>query len=752
MKYKTREHSQLNQTFSRIAGALFLLLCCASAQLRAQDAALPLPEGRQESAYEFKFEAEGSIGATTWRVAGGELPPGLTLDVSGRLHGVPIKAQNDAYRFVVEVIDGASTPRRFAQTFALFIQPVPLRIKTPTALRIRQLGASAALAPIVAPQAIAQAAAMPSSAPLVGEVGNGAGSVSSAIAPVNNSAPTQPRLTHLAPPPAAVHVEQVELHFTANDQDLQKFSVKVTGPDGRQVTQVSNVPIPRSSTNAAHTIVNLQMGRNTIILTATGEGVADATLNWVITRQAAVVTEEIRLLTAPTEGDTRVCGANALPNAEIKIVRGDAEPTTTLQADDKGRFCRYPPADRQLNSGEDISFKQKASGANSFSAASPPFTVETIEQKDELRSGSAQGYLFGGLVLSQQAREFKQADPFFGFEAGYRIGMKRRKAIYQRTETDAQGNPISQSYKLRVGADGVPLDNEGYRLIPVRAATTGVFGQFICNGRPCQVYKVTKSCLNISETACHKEALVRETDEDGEPRKGTEKFSNGWGQFQFRFFGLFQSAPRAVSEQGVPRPTTFQPFIASRQSFDTGLRFWWEAPRFSRFFTLGGYGMWGGSTVMSKTELEGETALVEGREVGNPDKVCKFTETQNSGGTDTCRISVDNDVKQFKEVGLLMKVDLFNRKLFLESTLGYGHYEALKNLAPCSPDSAGCEKHGTQNRFVGRLRIIPGGLNQDYGGQRTFAPIFGIEVNGGYGPDQVKFYIGSIIRIRGLNF
>jgi hypothetical protein len=240
-------------------------------------------------------------------------------------------------------------------------------------------------------------------------------------------------------------------------------------------------------------------------------------------------------------------------------------------------------------------------------------------------------------------------------------------------------------------------------------------------------------------------------------RKGEEKFSNGWGQFQFRFFGLFQSAPRAVtagSTISVPAPVNFQPFIASRKSFDTGLRLWWEAPRFSSFFTLGGYGMWGASTVISKTELEGETALVEGRTVGKPEEPCKFTEgASNTSGSATCHISVDNDIKQFKEVGLMMKVDLFNRKLFLDSTLGYGHYEALKGLAPiCLPTDKGCEPHSTQHRFVGRLRIIPGGLNQDYGGQRTFAPFLGVEVNGGYGPDQVKFYIGSIIRLKGLNF
>jgi hypothetical protein len=84
--------------------------------------------------------------------------------------------------------------------------------------------------------------------------------------------------------------------------------------------------------------------------------------------------------------------------------------------------------------------------------------------------------------------------------------------------------------------------------------------------------------------------------------------------------------------------------------------------------------------------------------------------------------------------------------------LGYGHYEALKGLAPCLMSDPKCVKHDTQDRFIGRIRIVPDGLNQDYGKQRAFAPFFGVEVNGGYGPDQIKFYIGSIIRIKGLNF
>ena len=200
----------------------------------------------------------------------------------------------------------------------------------------------------------------------------------------------------------------------------------------------------------------------------------------------------------------------------------------------------------------------------------------------------------------------------------------------------------------------------------------------------------------------------------------------------------------------------FKPFISSRKSFDAGVRLWYEAPKFSRYHTIGVYGLWGASTALSKTELEGETALVQTRDDGNKNDngqaPCTVTAGSATVTSGDCAAKFDNDIKQFKEVGLWQKVDLFNKKLLLENMLGYGHYEALKGLAPCAVDDAKCVKHYTQNRFIGRLRISPDGLNQDYGGQRAFAPFLGVEVNAGYGPDQIKFYIGSIIRLRGLNF
>lgn len=96
---------------------------------------IALPEGKQNVEYEFRFESEGGEAPISWRLVDGELPPGLTLDASGRLHGLPSKARREAYKFVVEAADSAATPQRVTRPFLLLIQDAPLRIKNPNGSR-----------------------------------------------------------------------------------------------------------------------------------------------------------------------------------------------------------------------------------------------------------------------------------------------------------------------------------------------------------------------------------------------------------------------------------------------------------------------------------------------------------------------------------------------------------------------------------------------------------------------------------------
>jgi hypothetical protein len=732
--------------------------------------AAELPSGRQGVAYEFRFEAENSLSPTRWRVRGGELPPGLKLDATGLLRGTPLAAKPDAYSFVVEVTELTAAPRRFAQAFGLFIEPAPLRIKTPSALRIRSPRPDG---PMIASLAVPVG---PAARPTL--AGRGLASVPLAEAEGADEAETpavseKPNAASVAAPveivsPAeddVVHVNQVELRLRFNDEAVQKFSVSVKGSDGKEVVQVKERRVERGE-DEARAVVNLALGGNEITVTAGGKKIpATIKVTRTLTREAEDVAAEaarsassggnssppaqtpalvknLKIEEGVHEGDEKIRVSGAEPSKEYKVLRNGAEVgNTLLRADVGGEFIWTPPANQPLSAGETLSFKEKDDVSLSRS-----FDVQTVDQKYDTRAGAPVGYLMGGLVLSQQAQEFKQSDPFFGFTGGYRFGAGRKYASYK------SGDGSDEVYKVKVGVDGRPLDRENYVLEVKEAAAKGPSGEFVCNGQPCTVVKMINNC---SDGKCTKKALVRVVDSNGREVKGQQDFRNT-GQVQLRFFGIFQSAPRAVemgSPTSVPNPVNFQPFISSRKSFDSGVRLWYEFPRFTNWFTLGAYGTWGASSALSKTELEGESAAVraDGRTAG-----CTLT----SGGTGSttggnCPIKIDNDLKQFKEAGLMMDVSLFNRQLYLQSWLGYGNYEALKGLAPCSPSdrAAGkCEPHNTQNRFVGKLWMFPGGLNRDFGGQRAFAPMFGVEMNSGYGQDQIKFFVGSIIRIRSIGF
>jgi hypothetical protein len=56
----------------------------------------------------------------------------------------------------------------------------------------------------------------------------------------------------------------------------------------------------------------------------------------------------------------------------------------------------------------------------------------------------------------------------------------------------------------------------------------------------------------------------------------------------------------------------------------------------------------------------------------------------------------------------------------------------------------------TRKRFIGKMRVFPGGLSTTFGEQLKLAPMFGVDINAGRGPDQIRFFTGFAIRIRGL--
>lgn len=96
--------------------------------------ALSLPDGRVGQSYEYQLRTEGGLPPFTWKVVGGELPAGLSLDASGKLKGIPTVPRREAYSFIIEVSDAS---QHAEMPCLLMIQAAPLRIvANPNKLRI----------------------------------------------------------------------------------------------------------------------------------------------------------------------------------------------------------------------------------------------------------------------------------------------------------------------------------------------------------------------------------------------------------------------------------------------------------------------------------------------------------------------------------------------------------------------------------------------------------------------------------------
>jgi hypothetical protein len=213
----------------------------------------------------------------------------------------------------------------------------------------------------------------------------------------------------------------------------------------------------------------------------------------------------------------------------------------------------------------------------------------------------------------------------------------------------------------------------------------------------------------------------------------------------YRVQGIFQvqpqtaSAPKAATAAAAPSPTpapvdpaNFQTFLASRKTFDIDLHGWVDRPFGRGVYRLGLYGGIGASTYIDKNELKGDETV---------------SKTDGSSGAETkldpTLGRASNDLKRYIEGGLIAHFLKDNGELFMQTQLLYGKYEALAGLVP---------GHDTRNRFIGRLRIFPTGLklaiadpNKDSG--LDMSPLFGVELNAGRGPDQLKFFTGIAISI-----
>lgn len=538
--------------------------------------------------------------------------------------------------------------------------------------------------------------------------------------PASAAAPARP-LRQDAPkvavaPPDDTSVDKPEMKVKVSFDDPQnklgkKVEVKVVSGKNQQVFDAELPRVNEEGRTIAkpegEVDIKLFEGKNTI--TASGTLGDDA--------KTAVASDPVDVTYEPKKEETAAAkparpgaptidfveaGARAVrvladeAGADVKLFRNSAEIGTRKANSDKIAFFNL---EDQAGIGNVFEAEQtvddETSSRSRFVVTEGPF--------DDTRGGPV-GIMLGGMVMSQQAGQFQQADPFLGFIAGYssklrnafkmtsvRCGNQDRNLFY--TDTDKW---VDDRNNLVTCEGGVWQRGEKNR-----------------------------------------EALVRGTG------------VNAW-RWNLRFQGIFTAAPRAAETDDDETTTTGQnggttaddpfKFIASRKSFDADVHGWvdfWA----NNTFSFGPYGAFGASTVLDRNELRGE-AVTKPKDKDDDDD-------DGDGEKVATSSKSDNDLKKYYEGGMLMSVVLPNRSLFIQSIMAYGHYEALRGLYNTKE---GCRLCDSQHRFVGKLRIFPGGLIKGFGRQRIPAPIFGVDLNAGRGDDHVRFFTGLAINLKGFGF
>ena len=89
-----------------------------------------LPDTYPQADYEFRFRARGGVPALHWRVEKGALPPGITLEADGLLHGKAERVGD--FEFLVSVHDGSQPQQAVQKGFLLRVRSaLSLKWKTP---------------------------------------------------------------------------------------------------------------------------------------------------------------------------------------------------------------------------------------------------------------------------------------------------------------------------------------------------------------------------------------------------------------------------------------------------------------------------------------------------------------------------------------------------------------------------------------------------------------------------------------------
>ena len=137
-----------------------------------------------------------------------------------------------------------------------------------------------------------------------------------------------------------------------------------------------------------------------------------------------------------------ISGSGAKPGAQVEVLVNDKNAWTTTSSAEGTYNLNVP----DLIPGDRVKVRQTYTTEDNKPVTSFFSNEKTIPF--DPKRGMPVGYLIGGIVMSQQSKEFSQADPFFGFVGGYRFG--------HFAEKNGDG--------LKVDTLGHTIDEEGYRI------------------------------------------------------------------------------------------------------------------------------------------------------------------------------------------------------------------------------------------------------------------------------------------------
>ena len=328
--------------------------------------------------------------------------------------------------------------------------------------------------------------------------------------------------------------------------------------------------------------------------------------------------------------------------------------------------------------------------------------------------GGMFGVLVGGAVLSQQNSNFSSASPFFGFNAGYGTKVYGANRYIGKGAGDKQVVLIASSNSDSLTDTFGRVWKRDYKQPSKLIFTNGINEVRIDSS-----FQKEKSKDNLVKlkTSCFFCSL----------RAG------------FRVQGIFEADARAAEAETEETPTAALggakaadpfTFLSNQQTFTTTLEGWLEF-RPLRQFSFGPYASVGASSLINRDDKTGD----------------KFV---NDNGKSSVITKVDNDIKRFHEFGGIFNLKFLDQKFFMQSIFAYGRYEAYKDLDKNVDNIVGFKINDTRNRFVAKMRMFPEGLNTNFGRQIKLTPMFGIDLNSGTGPDNLRFFTGFTIRLRGI--